>query len=141
MIPVLGDTKMARGRSTRASGESPSNAPNDPLSSLLDPPLRPAMPFEGTLTGVLEDIADTKMFLQDLAARPAPTLRRLVIDQAAAPVRRVSRQVQTVLSMRDPERAYVCARRAVRREVLHALKLKRRGRGGGRNKPRSRIKC
>lgn len=46
-----------------------------------------------------------------------------------------------VFSHPNPLRtAIVCAKRKVRKEVLHALGLKRRGKGGG-HKPRSNIKC
>lgn len=145
-----------RSKSGKRDTNVSQNIASDPLLVLTAPvaPLRTPLQeyYNQTAQRYLDaEIEDLRQFHPEGEYRPllTPSARRAsarLVDPGAK-LRRFGSQTKAirVFSSDDPTRnALICARRAIRREVMHALKLhKRRGAGGG--KPRrnwkSRIKC
>jgi len=138
---------MARSK----SGKRDTNAvASDPLLGLTAPlrpsPVIPSYQLAYELQSLTE-VEDRRTWhpAEDLRPLLAPTGRRAqqVLRDPMSRLRRFGAQTKAipVFSHPNPLRtAIVCARRKARKEVFHALGLKRRGSGGGRKK-RSNVKC
>lgn len=145
---TLGDTTMAKGKSTRnadgspssltslLSGSSPLAIPSPPVTPLDDPVILNQLNH-----GRYDDpVSDRRRYHPEGRYRPATAL----IKDAARVV--VGKEPHSLL-FNLPNIVAICVRRKTRREVLFALdRHHRKGSGGGRRKPRKRnnysgIKC
>lgn len=143
---------------SRSGKRDTSDITSDPLLSLTAP-IRPSPIYTPTQVLAME-----LQSLQEVEDRrtwhPAQELRPLLTAAGRRAVQKTRNQfdftrplrtVYGIVSSPNPlNTALVCARRKARREVLHALRQfdpthhfrkKRRGKGGGYYKPRSKIRC
>lgn len=149
---------MARGRSSRGNAHDSFSTPTS-LTQLLSPSNYTPRPIERvTIPNLIRDevqyvrqFNDRRNYHPEPNRYPGAIVRRagrLNIDTLGNSVRSQVRPNNDVLPWRvafaDPKKVAVCVRRKVRREVLHALKLKSRaGKGGAprRRNPWSGIRC
>lgn len=143
---------MARSRSGKRDDNS---IASDPLLGLTAP-----SPVVSGLTPLQQwyDLTAERFLLQELEdhRRYHPEEVRPLLTPVGRPsqvrlrdpmarLRRFSSQTKAIISVghRNPlNAAIICARRKARKEVMHALKLKRRGKGGGHKRNwRSYVKC
>lgn len=153
---------MAKGRSSR--GNAISSSPPS-LAKLLALPKTPtAIPFTPNQTfpldnPLLTDSIERRQYVRSLEDRrlnsPLSRINRPAIASVRSATRLVShplRSFTTAVGNRAPEgirfylpdRVAICVRRKIRREVVHALRVKpKHGRGGGKRRrtPYSGIKC
>lgn len=140
---------MARGRGSSATSNE---VANDPLSPLLDPvlpvqPLSP-LPLPSELLPLTE-IEDLRFWHPDsdpdallTSGVPTPIVERRSANSARRMTRRAIFLSRPTLAFHNPLNVVTCIRRKARREVLHALKKTRAGRGRGRRRTwRSNIRC
>jgi len=116
---------MAKSRSSHTSGQR--DYLNQSLASLLHYPIRP-MPVllplpQPQYQEVLPYAGDRRTFTPSLAADPPQGVRR-------SSGRVVAGGNLSSTRFAEPQLLGICARRAIRREVLHALKRTKRGAGG-----------
>lgn len=134
---------MAKGKSSRGGRDASVIARATTLDDLIQPntfplPATPSVivshykiPTDNTLT-------DRRTYFPDRRVRPVAAVTR----QASRIVARdslgdrIRRQTKAPLAFARPHLVAVCAKRKVRKEVLHALGLKnkRRGKGGGKRR-------
>lgn len=133
---------MARGKGSSSTVDSAStNVGANELDSLLSLPLTPT-PLVQPFNEAIDSFQDLRTFAADLAARPYQTIVGTAASVVSAPVSHIRGRIAEAASFADPNKTMVCVRRAVRREVLHALGLQSRGAGGRRRRtPRSNIRC
>lgn len=139
---------MARSTSTRHSAVgSPST-----LSSMLLPQKR-IVPNPSPLYFTPAEIRhhtmysglDRRRYHPQTLFRPADAMTRsatrLLIDKLGNNIRR--QMLTPMVRFAEPHKVGICLRRKIRREVIHALRLKRKvGKGGKRKRhPYSSIKC
>ena len=140
---------MAKGKSSRGSAHGTPSS----LTSLLSPSSTKPMPLYSQYVTVLTPTPSEVVGVVDRRTySPTPyrviaaprSAARLVPDKMGQSIRNQVGPVPTGVQFANPKHVAICVRRKVRREVLHALKLKpKRGRGGGKKKYNlwSKVKC
>jgi len=113
---------MAKKSSSKSGGRDASPIANRRLHRQINVrPIRPLsvlspLSFEPEAVRILED---RRVFKPDASVRPPASVQRsdtrLVADPFGTSLRRVS--------FANPPRVAICARRKIRREVLHALRI------------------
>lgn len=119
---------------------------NDPLQPLLtptSPPVRVVDPFEGL--NLLLEVQDNRLFHPEAADRPpldfSGGLARVVANDVAprSSANRTARPDASAFA--NPQSALVCARRAIRKQVLFAKGFRKRVSRRRRRGPNSDIRC
>lgn len=142
-------------RSKSGKRDTSDIASGDPLLDLTAPPrvtptLTPLQQYmdltaERYLLRELEDHRQWHPDPQRSLVTPVGRPTRQRLRDPMSRLRRFGAQTKAVISVghRNPlNAAIICARRKARKEVLHALGLKRRGKGGGKRRNwRSNVKC
>lgn len=117
---------MAKGKNNSYSGQRDNL--NQSLTSLLNGPLiRPPirllpLPQNPYPQEVLPYVGDRRFYTPDVTTAPPRSVTR-----SASKV--VAGKQPAALSFSDPKFVGICARRQIRKEVLHALKRTRKGAG------------
>lgn len=138
MRTVLGDTeevgRVAKSRSSNRGGRALST-PYIPSAKLRLPVLSP-LPSMVSPQSLL-DLDDRRLYQPDRSTRLPAASRRSAARVVADP-HAIHR-----LQFADPQRVVICARRKIRKEVLHALKRTRKGAGAKHRRKNfwSAIKC
>lgn len=119
---------MARSKSNSNSGQR--GYLNEPLATLLNSPIRP-MPLllpliQPTYQEVLPYAGDRRFFNPSATTEPVKGATR-------SSGRVVAGNNFVSYAFQKPELVGICARRAIRREVLHALKRTKRGAGSSKH--------
>lgn len=147
---VLGDSVMARRRSRREDNTFTSDAAGPVyVSSSLS--LLRAMRAQAEHLQEIEDRRRWDPMGDDAPARHIGGFTRVVESpnvnrkQARSRPARLHSMSRTLFAFDPSKRVMVCIRRKIRREVMHALRLRnkvrRRGGSGARRNWRSQIKC
>lgn len=144
-------------KSRRRASADTSDIANE-LDSLLAPPVGPTTPLAPTPFFSLSPTAQALEILDRIAIednrtfQPAPQpsrtrtgqrarIRMPSYRQALALPFRAQGLAKQKLGYAHPDNVINCLRRKARKEIMHALKLRKKGSGGAKRKQRSPIKC